>query len=73
MNNNSISTFPNVTQEPVAVTVNNPPIVTPPIIPNVEPVVQPKIPQVIPNLSIKAPFQEPYPANFHSLTNLNAK
>ena len=72
VNNNSISTIPNVTQAPVAVTVNNPPIVTPPIIPNVEPV-QPQIPNIIPNLNIKAPFQEPYPANFHSLTNLNQK
>ena len=71
-NNNSVTTIPNVTQDPVAVTVNNPPIVTPPIIPNVEPV-QPKIPDIIPNLNIKAPFQEPYPANFHSLTNLNQK
>lgn len=72
LNNNSVTTIPNVTQDPVAVTVNNPPIVTPPIIPNVEPV-QPKIPDIIPNLNIKAPFQEPYPANFHSLTNLNQK
>ena len=72
INNNSVSTIPNVTQDPVAVTVNNPPIVTPPIIPNVVPV-QPKIQDINPISSIKAPFQEPYPANFHSLTNLNQK
>ena len=72
VNNNSVSTIPNVTQDPIEVAVNNPKIVTPPIIPNVEPV-QPKIPDIIPNVSIKAPFQEPYPANFHSLTNLNQK
>ena len=70
INNNSMSTLPNVSQNPVAVTINNPQIVTPPIIPNVQPV-QPAIPAVVPN--IKAPFQEPYPANFHSLTNLNMK
>jgi len=72
VNNNSVSTIPNVTQDPVAVTVNNPPIIAPPIIPNVEPV-QPKLPEIIPNLNIKAPFQEPFPVNFHSLTNLNQK
>ena len=72
VNNNSVSTIPNVTQDPVAVTVNNPPIVTPPIIPNVGPV-QPKIPDIIPNLNPKAPFQAPYPSNFNSLTNLNQK
>ena len=72
VNNNSVSTIPNVTQDPVAVTVNNPPIVTPPIIPNVGPV-QPKIPDIVPNLYTKAPFQAPYPSNFNSLTNLNQK
>lgn len=69
VNQNSITSIPNLTQDPVAVTVNNPPIIPPPIIPNVEPV-QPKLENIVPNISIKAPFQEPYPANFQSLTNL---
>ncbi len=69
VNQNSITSIPNITQDPVAVTVNNPPTLPPPVIPNVEPV-QPKLQNIVPNTSIKAPFQEPYPANFQSLTNL---
>ena len=66
---NSMVSNPNVTQEPVVVTVNNPPTLPPPIIPNVEPE-KPKVQDILPNLNVKAPFQEPYPANFQSLTNL---
>ncbi len=69
INQNSMTTIPNVTQEPAVVTVNNPPTLPPPVIPNVEPV-QPKLNDIVPNINIKAPFQEPYPANFQSLTNL---